>query len=154
MKRNLIYHTHVPVVAQKRHYSYLANHKVHLSTLSRDGFSITCEAETLRALLPNTRGISPKTPVNFCCQISLQGLASEILTQCEAYAIRRLSRSEFQMSLKFAELDERQERMINAYMDRQLNASEACESVPIEAPSSVVETLEPLTPARKINRAA
>lgn len=94
-----------------------------LQSIGRDGFSIICDQERLIELLPNPASVSPKSAVRFICEFNLPGYDKSLITPCEAFYARRLSRDSFQMSLKFVALSEEQTTIIDAFVAKHLNGN-------------------------------
>jgi hypothetical protein len=118
MKRNLIHHAHVPISKERSEKSTLLNGvKTKLHSIGRDGFTIVCDQQKLIELLPNPSAVSPKTAVRFTSEFTLPGFDKSMMTQCEAYYARRLSRDSFQMSLKFVALSAEQIEIIDEFVE-------------------------------------
>lgn len=100
-----------------------------LQSIGRDGFSIICDQERLIDLLPNPVNVSPKSAVRFTCEFNLPGYDKSLITQCEAFYARRLSRDSFQMSLKFLALNEEQNTIIDAFVAKHLSGNAATSNV-------------------------
>lgn len=117
MKRNLIHHTHIQITKDLANKTTMLNGvKTKLQSIGRDGFSIICNQERLSELLPNPAGVSPKSAVRFTSEFTLPGYEKSMITDCEAFYARRLSRDCFQMSLKFVALSDEQADMIDEFV--------------------------------------
>ena len=129
MKRQLIYYTHVntsgeqspPIHVQTRLVDEDAESislKCQLDRISRDGMTLSCDRLTLDLLMPNRSGIAPKNPVSLETEFSLH---SDIKAKCRVTYIRRVSKNEFILELKFCELAEKERNQIDKFIDDSLN---------------------------------
>lgn len=122
MKRNLKYHAHVPINQVRGTQAELNGVNTTLHDIGRDGFSITCDQQHLSILLPTCASICLKSPVQFESGFSLPGQDNyRITTLCEAFGVRRLSRDNFQLNLKFIDVSEKDFAMIDAYIEARMN---------------------------------
>lgn len=118
MKRNLIYHTHIPIVKERADKDTLLNGvRTKLQSIGRDGISIICDQQRLTELLPNPASVSPKSAVRFTSEFTLPGHDKSMSTECEAFYARRLSRDSFQMSLKFVALSAEHIAAIDSFVE-------------------------------------
>ena len=118
MKRNLIHHTHIPIAKERADKATLLNGvRTKLQSIGRDGFSIICDQQRLTELLPNPVSVSPKSAVRFTSEFTLPGHDKSMITQCEAFYARRLSRDSFQMNLKFIALSAEHIAAIDAFVE-------------------------------------
>jgi len=121
-KRNLIYHTPIRVgdtVSVRTQNQETI--QTYMEALARDGIVLTCDRETLDALLPNRNMIAPKQAVTLHTTFSLDPDQGKIESDCDVICVRRLSRDTFQMEMRFQELDDESYAMIDAYVDSALN---------------------------------
>lgn len=107
MKRNLIYHTHIsadtPVCVKA-----IDNHQYngYLNAIGRDGATLTCDRNTLDSLLPNCSFIAPKQPAKLSISFQLDETEQDIQADCEVIYVRRISRDQFALELRFKDLDD------------------------------------------------
>lgn len=132
MKRQLIYHTHVntnreqctPVHVQTRlieNDTKSISLKCVLDRISRDGMTLCCDKMTLNLLMPNRSGIAPKNPVTLETEFTLQ---SDIKASCRVIYIRRTSKNEFILELKFFDMAEKDRTLIDRFIEDSLSGSQ------------------------------
>lgn len=116
-KRQLIYHTHVPVhdevVASSEKGEFLSR----LEDIAKDGITLSCDRETLDQLLPNTLSIAPRQPKQLEVSFTLPEESSPIHSHCEVYSLRRLSRNCFQLAMKFMDIAENDLERVTQFID-------------------------------------
>lgn len=121
MKRNLIYHTHIHL-GEKINILTSKNETVttELEAISRDGMTITCDQQTLSALMPNTASVAPKRAVILPVCFTLNQVDDEIKVQCNVECVRRLSRDMFQLDMRFREISDQDFELIDRYIEQSL----------------------------------
>lgn len=121
MKRNLIYHTHIPLgekVTIETEQNYTT--KTDLESISRDGITVICNQLTLNQILPNAASVAPKQPVALPVSFTL-GQGERIKASCNVVAVRRLSKDTFQMVMRFREISEEHFELVDHYIESILN---------------------------------
>lgn len=130
MKRQLIYYTHVstnreqsaPVQVQTRlidNETKSISLKCSLDRISRVGMTLSCDKLTLNLLMPNRAGIAPKNPVTLETEFTLQ---SNIKASCRVIYVRRTSKNEFILELKFFDMTEKDMNLIDRFIEDSLSS--------------------------------
>lgn len=123
MKRQLIYHTYVNTNPSNKIEVCVntdaTETKCNLARVSRDGLSLSCDAETLHKIMPNKTSIAPKDPITTSVLFSL---AENIEAKCRVILSRRLSKDLFIMDLKFIEINENAMMHLDSYIEEKLRS--------------------------------
>lgn len=123
MKRQLIYHTYVNTNPSNKIEVCVntdaTETKCNLARVSRDGLSLSCDAETLHKIMPNKTSIAPKDPITISVLFSL---AENIEAKCRVILSRRLSKDLFIMDLKFIEINENAMMHLDSYIEEKLRS--------------------------------
>lgn len=123
MKRQLIYHTYVNTNPSNKIEVCVntdaTETKCNLARVSRDGLSLSCNAETLHKIMPNKTSIAPKDPITTSVLFSL---AENIEAKCRVILSRRLSKDLFIMDLKFIEINENAMMHLDSYIEEKLRS--------------------------------
>jgi c-di-GMP-binding flagellar brake protein YcgR len=122
MKRNLIYHTHIPVNNTVTTKTERGQYTTELGCLSRDGMVLTCNRNTLDKMFPNTVSIAPRQPKKIVAAFTLPGDTKLIETACEVYSLRRLSRDLFELTMKYDDLSEEDYELVDQYVESKLKS--------------------------------
>jgi hypothetical protein len=127
MKRHLIYHSHVSTrsadyntVCVEACIAGSANKQTatcQLDRISRDSMTLRCDQMTLNQLLPNKSGIAPKNPVSLSTSFHLD---ETVQANCRIIYTRRLSKDQFVLELKFSELAEKDQHLIDMFIEKSL----------------------------------
>lgn len=116
MKRNLIYHTHITANKAVQAWSQTGmEFDCHIDAIGRDGMMLTCDRQTLDALLPNSMHIAPKRPATIETRFQLDTL-NDITTRCEVIYARRMSRDQFLLEVRFDHLDDQQFEEVDLFV--------------------------------------
>ncbi|MDX1453402.1 MAG: PilZ domain-containing protein [Oleiphilaceae bacterium] len=125
MKRNLIYHTLVPVeqdieVLAKRN----GEHSCRLESISKDGVTLSTDRFTLDKLLPNHASVAPKQCVELDIDFHLMRGQLPIVAQGRLIAVRRLCRDRYELKLTFTSLSEQQQAIIDQFVEDALHGTQ------------------------------
>lgn len=139
MKRQLIYHTYVNTNPSNKIEvcvnTLSTETKCYLARVSRDGLSLSCNAETLHSIMPNKTSIAPKDPIALSVLFTL---AENIEAKCRVILARRLSKDQFIMDLKFIEINENAMMHLDSYIEEKLRSEiakkPANQEQPLEEP--------------------
>lgn len=120
MKRNLIYHTRIPVNNVVATRTESGDFQTRFERIARDGMTLSCDRATLDQLFPNTVSIAPRQPKRMEVKFSLPGQQQQIEASCEVFSLRRLSRDCFELEMHFQQLDEQDFQWIDQYIETNL----------------------------------
>lgn len=125
MKRNLIYHTLIPLDNDIPVFTCRdGSHITRLDAIARDGALLSADRKTLDQLLPNHAGIAPKQAVTMELSFSLGTAAFTVNASCRLIAVRRLCRERYELKLVFDSLEEHAETIINDFVESALHIQE------------------------------
>ncbi len=126
MKRQLIYHTHVdttqyankPIVVEAHVQTpqKTAKTSCFLNRISRDCITLSCNQDNLNQLMPkhiSAPGQAMMLTLNFI-------LHKEVEAECRVLYVRRLSKKEFVLELKFQQLSEASMQIIDEFVEKSL----------------------------------
>jgi hypothetical protein len=124
MKRQLIYHTHVNTSPTNKievcvNTDFTSIH-CYLDRVSRDGLTLSCDAETLRKIMPNKASVAPKDPITLTTAFTL---TDSIEAQCRVIFARRVSKDHFILELKFTEINEQATLHLDNYIEENLKSA-------------------------------
>lgn len=148
MKRHLIYHTHIDTGRTNQIDVDVVGDEIkaqcNLDRVSRDGLTLSCDANTLSTLMPNKANVSPKDPI--CFSVTFK-IPQKIEAKCRVIFARRLSKNEFVIELKFIELAESSIAYLDNFIDTLLKreATKSTENKQLERCSSISQTKKELT---------
>lgn len=122
MKKQLIYHTHVNTHQEDKIQVTVQSTELHascyLNRISRDGLTLSCDAQTLQLLMPNKASVAPKDPISLK---TLFHLSEDVEALCRVVFARRLSKDQFIMELKFVDISAQHMSAVNEFIEKQLS---------------------------------
>ena len=86
MKRNLIYHTQIPVHNSVSTRTESGEFQTQFERIARDGMTLSCDRKTLDQLFPNTASIAPRQPKSMQVTFTLPGQQQNIKAACEVFS--------------------------------------------------------------------